>query len=135
MDIFSLSCHFSLFSPSLWETTRYRRQYCLKGPLNPKQPTNQSFAVEKMCASSWSRTQDRQISWTALNHLSYVCVCVCACVCMGALCEVEDQTALEQLLFGKSFTKCSGVACVIPRPLCVNQECYVPKCLTFQGQG
>ena len=25
--------------PSLWETARYRLKYCLKGPLNPKQPT------------------------------------------------------------------------------------------------
>ena len=30
-------------SPSLWETARYRLKYCLKGPLNPKQPTNQLF--------------------------------------------------------------------------------------------
>ena len=29
------------FSPSLWETARYRLKYCLKGPLNPNQPTNQ----------------------------------------------------------------------------------------------
>ena len=28
-------------SPSLWETARYRLKYCLKGPLNLKQPTNQ----------------------------------------------------------------------------------------------
>ena len=28
------------FSPSLWETVRYRLKYCLKGPLNPIQPTN-----------------------------------------------------------------------------------------------
>ena len=32
---------FSLLSPSLWGTARYRRQYCLKGSLSPKQPTNQ----------------------------------------------------------------------------------------------
>ena len=25
----------------LWETARYRLKYCLKGPLNQKQPTNQ----------------------------------------------------------------------------------------------
>ena len=31
---------FSTLSPSLWETARYRLKYCLKGPLNPKQPTN-----------------------------------------------------------------------------------------------
>ena len=39
-DIFSLICPFSPLSPSLWETARYRLKYCLKGPLNPKQPTN-----------------------------------------------------------------------------------------------
>ena len=32
---------FSSLSPSLWETARYRLKYCLKGPLKPKQPTNQ----------------------------------------------------------------------------------------------
>ena len=44
LDIFTLIYHFSLPSPSLWEAARYRLQYCLKGPLNPKQPTNQSSA-------------------------------------------------------------------------------------------
>ena len=41
LDIFTL-IYFSSLSPSLWETARYRLQYCLKGPLNPK-PTNQIF--------------------------------------------------------------------------------------------
>ena len=41
LDIFSLIYHFSFLSPSLWETTRYRLKYCLKGPLSPKQATNQ----------------------------------------------------------------------------------------------
>ena len=36
-----LSSILSLLSPSLWEMARYRLKYCLKGPLNPKQPTNQ----------------------------------------------------------------------------------------------
>ena len=40
LDIFTLICPFSPLSPSLWETARYRLKYCLKGPLNPKQPTN-----------------------------------------------------------------------------------------------
>ena len=39
-----LSLLFAL-SPSLWETARYRLKYCLKGPLNPKQPTNQHTHV------------------------------------------------------------------------------------------
>ena len=41
LDIFFLSSIFSLFFLILWETVRYRLKYCLKGPLNPKQLTNQ----------------------------------------------------------------------------------------------
>ena len=41
LGIFSLIYLFSFLSPSLWETARYRLKHCLKGPLNPKQPTNQ----------------------------------------------------------------------------------------------
>ena len=41
LDIFTLIYPFSPLSPSLWETARYRLKYSLKGPLNPKQPTNQ----------------------------------------------------------------------------------------------
>ena len=43
LDIFILIYPFSPLSPSLWETARYRLKYCLKGPLNPKQPTNQNM--------------------------------------------------------------------------------------------
>ena len=46
LDIFTLIYLFSHLSPSLWETARYRLKYCLKGLLNPKQPTNQSLAVQ-----------------------------------------------------------------------------------------
>ena len=41
LDIFTLIYPFFVLSPSLWETPRYRLKYCLKGSLNPKQPTNQ----------------------------------------------------------------------------------------------
>ena len=41
LDIFTIIYPFSPFSPSLWETAQYRLKYCLKGPLNPEQPTNQ----------------------------------------------------------------------------------------------
>ena len=37
--------HLSFLSPSLWKTARYRLKYCLKGPLNPKQPTNHCFKL------------------------------------------------------------------------------------------
>ena len=44
LDIFTLIYPFSPLSPSLWETARYRLKFCLKGPLNPNQPTNQTFS-------------------------------------------------------------------------------------------
>ena len=56
LDIFSLVCHFSFLSPSLWETARYRLKYCLKGPLSPKQPTNQmglSFLSSFSLSRGW----------------------------------------------------------------------------------
>ena len=40
LNIFTLLYSFSPLPPSLWETARYRLKYYLKGPLNPKQPTN-----------------------------------------------------------------------------------------------
>ena len=40
LDIFILLYFFSFLSPSLLKTARCRLKYCLKGPLNPKQPTN-----------------------------------------------------------------------------------------------
>ena len=44
LDIFTHLYPFTPFSPSLWETARYRLKYCLKGPLNPK-TTNQPTMV------------------------------------------------------------------------------------------
>ena len=45
LDIFTLIYPFPPLSPSLWETARYRLKNCLKGPLNPKQPTKTEFAI------------------------------------------------------------------------------------------
>ena len=41
LDILLSSILSLLFFSFLRETARYRLKYCLKGPLNPKQPTNQ----------------------------------------------------------------------------------------------
>ena len=46
LDIFTLIYPFFPPSSSLWETDRYRLKYCLKGPLNPKQPTNQPKVLD-----------------------------------------------------------------------------------------
>ena len=43
-DIFTLIYPFFPLSPSLWETARYRLNYCLKGPLNPK-PINRPYGI------------------------------------------------------------------------------------------
>ena len=56
LDIFSLIYHFSFLSPSLWETARYRLKYCLKGPLNPEQPTNQSSSACDLLVPEFPRT-------------------------------------------------------------------------------
>ena len=39
LDIFTLIYPFFPLSPCFWETARYSLKYCLKGSLNPKQPT------------------------------------------------------------------------------------------------
>ena len=40
LDIFTLICLFLFSFSRSWETARYGLKDCLKGPLNPKQPTN-----------------------------------------------------------------------------------------------
>ena len=45
LDSFSLVYHFSLLSPFLCETARYRLKYCLKRLLSPKQPTHQPMRM------------------------------------------------------------------------------------------
>ena len=46
LDIFTLIYPYSPLSPSFWETARYRLKYCLKGPLNPNQPTGASYNLD-----------------------------------------------------------------------------------------
>ena len=41
VSTFLLSSIVFLLFLHLWETAQYRLKYCLKGPLNSKQPTNQ----------------------------------------------------------------------------------------------
>ena len=76
LDIFTLIYPFSPLSPSLWETARYRLKYCLKGLLNPKQPTNQptldsfpetespmSAVTDNWCSSIFSSLSTCTDSW------------------------------------------------------------------------
>ena len=68
LDIFTLIYPFSPLSPSLWETARYRLKYCLKGPLKPKQPTNQPTVVLVECDySSRHLLVDRDLRFRQLR--------------------------------------------------------------------
>ena len=53
LDIFTLIYPFSPLSLSLWETARYGLKYCLKGPLNPKQPINQPTNLIRDVSPRW----------------------------------------------------------------------------------
>ena len=79
LDIFTL-IYPLLLSPSLWETARYRLKYCLKGPLNPKQPTNSnsSQCIVRMFVSTFtpSPITDYSDTWNAYNG------CVKSCFCL-----------------------------------------------------
>ena len=69
LDIFSLIYPISILSPSLWETARYRLKYCLKGPLNPEQPTNQPLLAVPKQHFSWL------FMWCML-----LCLCLIYCL-------------------------------------------------------
>ena len=43
------------------ETARYRLKYCLKGPLNPKQPTNQPLSKPKRNTSTRTPPDHKQM--------------------------------------------------------------------------
>ena len=62
LDIFTLDYPFCPLSPSLWETARYRLKYCLKGPLNPKQPNQPISRCFPNTDKSW-------INYAALTQL------------------------------------------------------------------
>ena len=70
LDIFTLIYPFSSLSPSLWETARYRLKYCLKGPLNPKQPTNQPSAFPRRAVVSYWRKYVNEVLVNRLGGLS-----------------------------------------------------------------
>ena len=74
LDIFSLIYHFSFLSPSLWETARYRLKYCLKGPLSPKQPTNQNLTSVFKLITSMFKLGCGWMSTYMQAHLKRVCI-------------------------------------------------------------
>ena len=71
LNIFTLIYPFSPLSPSLCETAEYRLKYCLKGPLNPKQPTNQptNFKLSERIPLKNLMIQLQDIHYQILKHL------------------------------------------------------------------
>ena len=58
---FLLSSILSLLSSSLWEMARYRLKYCLKGPLNPKQPNLLQSVGGRVVQWPWVNFQCRGV--------------------------------------------------------------------------
>ena len=81
----------TILSLSLWGMARYRLKYCLKGPLNPKQPTNNQPRVLRnpsyhtsICIAlvhvymHHTRLSFIRLSFQNPLHASKTCFCTCA---------------------------------------------------------
>ena len=101
LDIFTLDYPFSPLSPSLWETARYRLKYCLKGPLNPKQPTNQPLAVREGCKVGVSEFH----SLDDLSQLKTI-MCIHSNICEESVLRSKEQSVLR-IIYPKSNTNIS----------------------------
>ena len=67
LDIFPLVHLFSFPSPTFWEMPGYRLKYCLKGPLNTKQPTNH-ISIFPGCMVWIEKSVTRVTDW---HHEAY----------------------------------------------------------------
>ena len=75
LDIFTLIYPYSPPPPSLWETTRYRLKYCLKGPLNPKQPTNQPCTDFQIIRSRFFRDSSLEELFDTVESIRWLVGC------------------------------------------------------------
>ena len=78
-EIFTLIYPFSPLSPSLWKTARYRLKYCLKGPSNPKQPTNQLFFISSHIKLN-NRKNTNSIELIYINSCLFKMSCLYICI-------------------------------------------------------
>ena len=70
---FCLSFIISLFfSPSLWKSVSYILKFCLKGPLDPKQPIVKkfSFHTSQACFYCSGPTKAPPLSWVKLTSVA-----------------------------------------------------------------
>ena len=99
LDIFTFIYPVSSLSPSLWETARYRLKYCLKGPLNPKQPTNQVLIA--MLYSGHICLFEDSNSWRWVIVKQYINIMIndrgCTVITINMRTEILEQTVLAQI--------------------------------------
>ena len=93
LDYFSLIYHYSPLSPSFWETARYRLKYCMTGPLNPKQTTNQLASY-----SQFPGERKKICSLTALSILLKITIFL---GCSQTEIIPQKRVALERYCVGK----------------------------------
>ena len=74
LDIFTLICPFSFLSPSLWETTRYRLKYCLKGSLSPKTTNHPTCLIPDVFSSALSLVVPIDIKLLIFLRCTLYCV-------------------------------------------------------------
>ena len=106
LDIFTRIYPFSSLSPSLWETTRYRLKYCLKGSLSPKTTNQKSiFFNMKACCVFSIESPHRGAQHviidiiSTLNYLTYFNVCSCGIFPCGLKNEFEKAVINEPSVF------------------------------------
>ena len=82
LDIFTLIYPFFPLSPSLLEAVRYRLKYCLKGPLNRKQPTNHHYSSEpnKLRNCSLSLIEENLPVLKSTHTVSYINIAKSNCI-------------------------------------------------------
>ena len=95
--------HFSFLSPSLWETVRYRLTYCLKGPLSPKQPTNQLYYVW-FSLLLYSDKKSNPVLSLILSSILFTCIFY---LVVFSMCTIGSSLLL------KSGKKSNPVRCLI----------------------
>ena len=116
LHIFSLVYPFSPLPPSLWETARYRLKYCLKGPLNRKQPANQPTS--------------QPLSRLYLHGfcvLKFYCTCIRCCVYAYLLCIIPELKLPFQSLQCKHCILWSVLSCnFLVWACCVLTQSFMP---------
>ena len=121
-------------SPSLWETARYRLKYCLKGLLNPKQPTNHLELCVKLYIgqqNSIKHLPDKYVTPDLRLHSVYIDFQCCYSVCKPDIDLVLDVHPVERPARADRYTDRARA----PRGRCIDPHVQVFLLDEHLGQG